>query len=174
MFAWKFGGGSSKLGSVGAPALRVFKGCGIVSASSAPVPVPGGGTARAASLTDVSFVDSRGKTSDSPTEGIAVVAATGILSCGNDTLSLQISQYRLPASSRRGKIPTRVSGYARNRTVLDRVSDNNEEVEFEERASSRISRSRIPFVSETSQQLNTDGQMSRSLETRKPHAIQGE
>jgi hypothetical protein len=51
---WKLGGGSSKLGRVGAPGLREFSGCWAFSASSA-VPIPGGGIAMAARLAEGSF-----------------------------------------------------------------------------------------------------------------------
>lgn len=57
---WKLGGGSSKLGRVGAPGLRVFNDGGVVSASKVPVPDTGGGTARAARLADVSLTEASG------------------------------------------------------------------------------------------------------------------
>lgn len=61
------GGGSSKLGSVGAPGRRVFNGWG-PSASSA-VAIPGAGTARAARLPDGSRGAPAAKRSASESEG---------------------------------------------------------------------------------------------------------
>lgn len=57
---WKLGGGSSKLGRVGASGLRAFNDCGVASASSA-CPIPGGGIASAARLTDGYFDNARGR-----------------------------------------------------------------------------------------------------------------